>query len=54
MQLGVFRFGLLQNWHIGAGAFPQFKEVLESLFGVRRVAPEREGARQTEVGKRRV
>src|SRR5579859_7724460 len=49
---GVFRFSLLKNRDVGVGVLPQFEEVLERLFGFRRVAGERGGARQTQVGER--
>ena len=51
-QPGVFRFGLLKNREVRVGVLPQFEEVLERLFGFRRVAREREAARHPQIGER--
>jgi hypothetical protein len=31
LQLSVFRLGLLENWDVGVGVFPEGEEVLVSL-----------------------
>ena len=45
MQLGELGFSLLGNRDVRVGVLPQFEEVLERLFGLRRVARERRAAR---------
>src|SRR5258706_15556243 len=51
-QPGVFGFGLLKNREVRVGVLPQFGEVLERLFGFRRVTSERGGARDPQIGER--
>ena len=48
---GVFRLGLFEDRDAGVGVLPQFEEVLEGLPGFRRVAFERDAARQSQIRK---
>src|SRR5580700_7020027 len=52
LQLRVLGFRSDENGNIGVGVLPQFQEVLEGFSSSRRVARERGGARQPQVGKR--
>src|SRR5271154_243429 len=52
LQLGVLRLGFFQDGNVGVGVFPEGEEILVGFSGFRRVACERGGARQAQVGKR--
>src|SRR5450755_2436044 len=52
VQLRVLHLRCDEDWNVRVGVLPQCEEVLEGFPGFRRVACERGGARQAEVGKR--
>ena len=51
LQFRRLGLGLLEDGDVGVGVFPQCKEVLKGFFSFHRVARERGGARQAQVGK---
>ena len=50
--LGVFRFSLLKNRDVAVGVLLKFEEVLERLFGFRRIAGKRAAARHAQIRER--